>query len=74
MLDGAPLAHGAQRERGDDGDADCPHESASQGAKTRLHRATTRALEIHERIPDEPTAETGDHDRREGHRPGRPRR
>src|SRR4051812_44173434 len=72
LLDRLPLAHGAQREDGDDRDADGTDQRADEPADALACAAVTGALEVRDRVADQATAHAADDDgeEREHARPG----
>src|SRR5713226_5211880 len=65
LLDGAPLAHGAQDEGGDHGHAGRGHDGTDERAETVRHRAVALALDADHRVADQPAAYARDEDRGE---------
>ena len=53
MLDGLPLAHGAQREHGHHRHTARSQHGPHQRPESRLDRAVTFALQVDERVTDE---------------------
>ena len=62
LFGGVPLAHGAQREHDDYGNSRCAGDSTDQQADPVCRRAVAGALEVDERVADEPAAHPADDD------------
>ncbi len=74
MLDATPLGHGAKSEHADDADAHGCHHRARDPEQAGRDGAVSLALEVDERVADQPAAHAGDQDRGERERPGEDRR